>query len=385
MRKILAVAVIVVAGVFMFSAPSVMAQEPCESDFTCDGDVDADDVATFLEDFGRFEFNNPCPDCYDSPCPCNPCPYGMVDCGERCIDPMNDKDACGADMNCLGGTECGAGKICEGGVCILNCPPELVDCGGVCVNTMRDVNFCGADVNCLNGTVCEAGERCNGGICEVDCQVGLTQCGDTCVDTSTDEAHCGSCGSPCDISEVCLAGNCERFCSENYAPVSTTGRHTSTTNGDDGDLEKGVAWPNPRFTDNGDGTVTDNLTGLIWLKDANCFGGKFWSEAISDCNGLASGQCGLTDGSSADDWRLSNVRELQSLMDYEYYQPALCNTAGTGQWTLGDPFINIPTTGIYWSSTTSADGGIWAVGIDGFTFSASQSNPTYFWPVRGGH
>jgi hypothetical protein len=32
----------------------------CESDFDCDGDVDAGDVATFLIDFGRFEFNNPC-------------------------------------------------------------------------------------------------------------------------------------------------------------------------------------------------------------------------------------------------------------------------------------------------------------------------------------
>ena len=32
----------------------------CESDFDCDGDVDADDVAAFLTDFGRFQFNNPC-------------------------------------------------------------------------------------------------------------------------------------------------------------------------------------------------------------------------------------------------------------------------------------------------------------------------------------
>lgn len=28
----------------------------------------------------------------------------------------------------------------------------------------------------------------------------------------------------------------------------------------------------PRFTDNADGTVTDNQAGLIWLKDADCFG-----------------------------------------------------------------------------------------------------------------
>jgi len=32
----------------------------CECDFDCDSDVDADDVAAFLTDFGRFQFNNPC-------------------------------------------------------------------------------------------------------------------------------------------------------------------------------------------------------------------------------------------------------------------------------------------------------------------------------------
>jgi hypothetical protein len=36
---------------------------PCKGDFTCDGDVDADDATTFLEDFGRGPFNNPCPAC----------------------------------------------------------------------------------------------------------------------------------------------------------------------------------------------------------------------------------------------------------------------------------------------------------------------------------
>jgi len=47
------------------------------------------------------------------------------------------------------------------------------------------------------------------------------------------------------------------------APVAKTGQTTSYSTGDDGDLEKDVAWPNPRFTNNSDGTVTDNLTGLI--------------------------------------------------------------------------------------------------------------------------
>ena len=48
----------------------------------------------------------------------------------------------------------------------------------------------------------------------------------------------------------------------------------------DGDIRAGVPWPTPRFADNDDGTITDNLTGLMWLKDANCFGTKTWYEAL---------------------------------------------------------------------------------------------------------
>ena len=93
-----------------------------------------------------------------------------------------------------------------------------------------------------------------------------------------------------------------------------------------------MAWPTPRFTDNNNGTVTDNLTKLIWTKNANAFGTKKWDDALSAANSLASGTIpGLTDGSKAGDWRLPNVRELQSLIDYEFYSPALPNTLGTGR------------------------------------------------------
>ncbi len=56
------------------------------------------------------------------------------------------------------------------------------------------------------------------------------------------------------------------------APVAKTGQTDidTTVPGEDGVLAKGVAWPSPRFTDNGDGTVTDNLTDLIWLRNADC-------------------------------------------------------------------------------------------------------------------
>jgi hypothetical protein len=181
---------------------------------------------------------------------------------------------------------------------------------------------------------------------------------------------------------------CPPCASSAPAPVEKSGQTTSYATGDDGDLEKGVAWPNPRFTDNLDGTITDNLTGLIWLKDANCFGVRTWDQALSVCNGLASGSCGLTDGSIAGDWRLPNSNELTSLVHKGYALPALPNTAGTGQWSEGDPFNNVDGAPFYWSSTTYAGGTDFAWHIylgAGRGFALDKTDPGFVWPVRGGH
>ena len=62
--------------------------------------------------------------------------------------------------------------------------------------------------------------------------------------------------------------------------VPVTGQTTIYYPGDDGEIQSGLIWPDPRFTDNGDGTVTDNLTGLIWLKDGNCFGRNMWEDSL---------------------------------------------------------------------------------------------------------
>ena len=173
------------------------------------------------------------------------------------------------------------------------------------------------------------------------------------------------------------------------APVPRTGQTNAYgVPGSDGDLLRGVEWPVPRFTDNEDGTITDNLTGLIWLKDANCFGGRILSQEITDWNVWGNGQCGLTDGSSGGDWRLPSLFELESLRDMKYWEPALSNRAGTGQWTLGDPFTNLWADGEYWSSTTFAydTDGAWFVSMyTGYVGSFSKTAKPYVWPVRGGH
>jgi hypothetical protein len=128
--------------------------------------------------------------------------------------------------------------------------------------------------------------------------------------------------------------------------VPKTGQTTSYATGDDGAWQKGVASPTPRFTDNGNGTVTDNLTRLIWMKNANAFDQKTWLDALTTANGLKSGDADLTDGSQAGDWRLPNLRELQSLVDYGNYNPALPDD---------HLFTNVQSAG-YWSSTTTASG-----------------------------
>ena len=149
----------------------------------------------------------------------------------------------------------------------------------------------------------------------------------------------------------------------------------------------GAAWPNPRFTDNSNGTVTDNLTGLIWLKNANFMAGaRTWAQALDDCAGLADAAGGLTDGSIAGDWRLPNRKELDSLIALQYSNLALPNTAGTGQWTPGDPFTGVQSN-YYWSSTTHAanTGNAWVVHLyDGSVVNGSKTYTHYVWPVRGG-
>jgi cytochrome c5 len=145
--------------------------------------------------------------------------------------------------------------------------------------------------------------------------------------------------------------------------------------GQDGEYQAGVS-VDPRFAGNGDGTVTDNLTGLIWLRDANCFGQRNWANALSDANGLQDGSCGLTDGSVAGDWRLPNIRELQTLFDHSQHDPAL---------PLGYPFSGVQTN-LYWSSTSDASfpanaRHAWFLNGGGGDFPKTAATVSV-WPVR---
>jgi len=110
---------------------------------------------------------------------------------------------------------------------------------------------------------------------------------------------------------------------------------SDTCAGQDGRYATGCS-SDGRFIDNGDGTVTDNCTGLMWQKvTGNRERGLDWCSALDYCESL--------ELAGHNDWRLPNLRELQSIVDYGRIGPSI------------DPvFDSAPF--IYWSSTSLANG-----------------------------
>ena len=102
------------------------------------------------------------------------------------------------------------------------------------------------------------------------------------------------------------------------------------------------------FVDNGDGTIMDQATGLMWTQ-SDSGAGMDWQEALAYCQNLTS--------AGYDDWRLPDAKELQSIVDYTR-SPDTTNSAAI------DPMFNVtPITNeageqdypAYWSSTTHAN------------------------------
>ena len=143
-----------------------------------------------------------------------------------------------------------------------------------------------------------------------------------------------------------------------------------TGTGQDGEIQAGIGWPSPRFADNGNGTVTDNLTGLMWVKSPDSTTRR-WSKALDYCNNL--NFAGHTD------WRLPNVNELESLVN--------ADAPDTAAWLNTQGFSNVQS-GDYWSSSTNAYStrSAWYVRMwKGFVSSFGKGyNDSYVWPVRAG-
>lgn len=160
--------------------------------------------------------------------------------------------------------------------------------------------------------------------------------------------------------------------------IDTSGAIPCGGTGQDGEYQRGITWPTPRFTDNGDGTVTDNLTQLIWLQDVACLTlNATFAEVLVLANNLQNGQCGLSDSSSPGDWRLPNISELFSVQDLD---------SGLGTVPSGSPFTASVPTHIFfgqWSSTPYNSDSIYAIERPSVIVSDMLTS-RFARPVRGG-
>ena len=124
------------------------------------------------------------------------------------------------------------------------------------------------------------------------------------------------------------------------------------------------------LVDNGDGTVSDTGTGLMW-QQATAPGTYNWEQALAYCEDLSL--------AGHDDWRLPTIKELRSIVDYTRYNPAMDTTA----------FLEVAASW-YWSSTTddfNTFDSYYALVMDfydGFDYSDLKGNSYYVRAVRGG-
>lgn len=123
----------------------------------------------------------------------------------------------------------------------------------------------------------------------------------------------------------------------------------------------------PSYTDNGDGTISDDVTGLMWQQEDDDTT-RTWYDAMSYCNDLTLG--------GYSDWRLPSKKELISIVDYGTYNPSIDTTYFSGT-----------NASDCWSSTPSASNfsHAWSVYFsDGHVYSGYKSVSYYVRCVRGG-
>ncbi len=153
--------------------------------------------------------------------------------------------------------------------------------------------------------------------------------------------------------------------------------------GQDGEVQSGLAWPSPRFTPLGDGTLRDNLTDLVWLSDGNCMASNFPGFDDQDTqselgDGIVNAPKAfefvnsVNDGTYAScaagqsDWRLPNVNELLSLVH--------AGEASSAAWLNSNGFSNVHGANV-WTSTL-------ATGTDAWMVNLLDGSNDYWWAAQ---
>lgn len=164
---------------------------------------------------------------------------------------------------------------------------------------------------------------------DLNCGPGITDCGNGVVDIDEQCDGVQLNGETCATlgfangGDLTCSGNCAFDLNSCFSGTfSKTGQTLSVQAGDDGDIQAG---PEFSYTDNGDGTITDNNTGFTWEKMSD-------DGSIHDINNLYNwadafavhiATLNSTNFGGHNDWRLPNRHELQSLVNAGVATPAV--------------------------------------------------------------
>ncbi len=157
----------------------------------------------------------------------------------------------------------------------------------------------------------------------------------------------------------------------------------SKNKGNYGRAVRGKPLQSSSFVDNHDGTITDTATGLMWQK---CSMGQTYNASTNGCDGSATkytwqqalAECEGLELADHNDWRMPNINELQSIVDYSRHKP-----------TVDATYFPNTSSSEYWSSTTPTNSSYmnyaWRVNFNvGYISDYDKDNPDYVRAVRSG-
>jgi hypothetical protein len=188
--------------------------------------------------------------------------------------------------------------------------------------------------------------------------------------------------------------------------LPATGQTTAYGPGSDGAIRAGCA---QSYTDNGDGTITDNCTGLMWEKKDDS-GGLHDKDNTYTWSGASYGSTNIMDGTIQDfidelndvagggascfagycDWYVPNINELVTLVDRESVNPSInvaFNQCPAACSDVTDPACSCTSSSGYWSATTYAPSPTYAWNVNflnGLTLNGVKHNDKHVRAVRAG-
>jgi hypothetical protein len=247
---------------------------------------------------------------------------------------------------------------------VVTCNTDLGTCTGSLGTCNGNLATCSSDLSTTNADL---------GVCDGD----LVDCN---ADLSTTNADLASCIASGPEAKPLETGQTTCFdTAGTVIPCASTGQ--------DGELQLGAS---RSFTDNGDGTITDNKTGLMWEKLSNDGSIHDKDDTYTWANAFATKVGTLNSGSFAghNDWRVPNRFELETLVNLGAVHPSTYSAFSTSCPAACTVLTcSCTQSNGYWSSSTYQNGpsNAWAVDFgDGLTFANGRMAIRYVRGVRAG-